>query len=312
MTPDICFFCFLYFSPNQNHSVCANFICKKISGTRLVLAIGPLTFWKHLWGKLTLRLYLLVSLSRLRKPTLLAHDFNIIITFPPTMTDADNSTDAALHPYIGSDGAVKERVFQCLGESWAQSLAEKIKFILLNRAIVSNAHDRNTAQMLDMSVGGKWVSGWVRYRETDTESMPLSLMIPSSSRCIGNHIQEGEEDYYSQQRLSTPLKWVAPCRCILSLRYVHEVCLLRWIAQKQSSSSTSSTSNFFSQSPVSCPACGFQYRLKEQWDGVRWFVATINRMLDSLTGTLSLAGATFSLYITFSAYGGKREAVGRY
>jgi hypothetical protein len=74
---------------------------------------------------------------------------------------------------------------------------------------------------------------------------------------------------------------------------------LRWIAQKQVDQHPQQ------QSTVACPACGYVYRLREKFDFIRSGVGVVNRFLDSIVPVLSLAGATFSFYIAFSAYGGK-------
>ncbi len=47
--------------------------------------------------------------------------------------------------------------------------------------------------------------------------------------------------------------WVQPCRCRGTTKWVHQMCLQRWIDEKQRGNSTAK---------VSCPQCGTPYTIE--------------------------------------------------
>jgi len=89
--------------------------------------------------------------------------------------------------------------------------------------------------------------------------------------------------------------WVHPCKCRGTTKWVHQVCLQRWVDEKQKGNSTTS---------VSCPQCGTGYVIQFPPSGP--FLALLEQV-DKLVGRLCpvIAGGVCvtSLYWTCVTYG---------
>ncbi|KAJ3100762.1 hypothetical protein HDU97_001933, partial [Phlyctochytrium planicorne] len=57
---------------------------------------------------------------------------------------------------------------------------------------------------------------------------------------------------FEDEKKGERVRWVSPCKCKSSLKYVHEECLLRWIAEKEGPI----------QGEVKCPACAHAYKIE--------------------------------------------------
>ncbi|KAI9206415.1 uncharacterized protein BJ171DRAFT_30077 [Polychytrium aggregatum] len=112
---------------------------------------------------------------------------------------------------------------------------------------------------------------------------------PPERRCWICFVEDSEENS------GAPVSWVHPCKCKSSLKYAHEACLLKWIAEKQGTRRTQ----------VSCPACGHPYKIVEPSSSVlnvmKFFDGAIQRSIPFIT----MAGLSVALYTvstTFGAY----------
>jgi len=90
--------------------------------------------------------------------------------------------------------------------------------------------------------------------------------------------------------------WVHPCRCSGTTKWVHHVCLQRWVDEKQKGYNTTN---------VSCPQCGTEYIIRFPPAGL---IMKILDEMDSMIGRTSpliaggiLAGATFWSFVTYGA-----------
>lgn len=90
--------------------------------------------------------------------------------------------------------------------------------------------------------------------------------------------------------------WVHPCRCSGTTKWVHHVCLQRWVDEKQKGNNTAN---------VSCPQCGTEYIIKFPPSGP---IMKILDGLDLLVGRVCpliaggvLVGGTFWLFVTYGA-----------
>jgi len=89
--------------------------------------------------------------------------------------------------------------------------------------------------------------------------------------------------------------WVHPCKCRGTTKWVHQVCLQRWVDEKQKGNSSTG---------VSCPQCGTAYVIEFPSSGA---FLTLLEQLDKLVGRLCpvIAGGVCvsSLYWTCVSYG---------
>jgi len=89
--------------------------------------------------------------------------------------------------------------------------------------------------------------------------------------------------------------WVHPCRCRGTTKWVHQVCIQRWVDEKQKGNNSAG---------VSCPQCGTEYFINFPSAG---FFVRILDALDKLVGRLCpvIAGGVCvgSLYWTCVTYG---------
>ncbi|GAU92910.1 hypothetical protein RvY_04928 [Ramazzottius varieornatus] len=92
------------------------------------------------------------------------------------------------------------------------------------------------------------------------------------------------------------LKWLRPCRCRGSTKWVHYSCLQRWVDSQQKGSVTL---------PVACPQCGAFYLLKFGSVGVLHKILdgierTINKSSPYMAG-ICLVGATYWAAVSYGA-----------
>jgi len=84
---------------------------------------------------------------------------------------------------------------------------------------------------------------------TDYENEPIILRHAA--------IQAGEIDErqcwvcFASDEDDPSASWVAPCRCIGTTKWVHQVCIQRWVDEKQKGNNI----------VVSCPQCGMEYKI---------------------------------------------------
>ncbi|KAI8824101.1 uncharacterized protein EV422DRAFT_518870 [Fimicolochytrium jonesii] len=127
----------------------------------------------------------------------------------------------------------------------------------------------------------------------DLSITPPSAPIPweestgDEKRCWICFLEEDEEEP------SKRLKWVRPCKCKNSLKYAHEDCLLKWIAEKQEPGNTD----------VKCPACGHVYAVDESRDVVLSVFSFVDGSIQSFVPYVTLAGMSMAFYVVSTTYG---------
>ncbi|KAJ3221322.1 hypothetical protein HK099_003582 [Clydaea vesicula] len=79
-----------------------------------------------------------------------------------------------------------------------------------------------------------------------------------------------------------------------SLKDVHLDCLLKWLKEKQAGLLNN---NY-------CPACKFQYKIKLQFDPIRFVVKGVNRLIDFVVPFYTVGVCCVGVYIMSFSYGG--------
>jgi len=126
-------------------------------------------------------------------------------------------------------------------------------------------------------------------------------MIQQQYQAVAEATREDREDEkqcwvcFASEEDDPAAAWVHPCRCRGTTKWVHQVCIQRWVDEKQKG-------NNWTQ--VSCPQCGTEYFIKFPSAGS--FVRILDA-LDKLVGRLCpvVAGGVCvgSLYWTCVTYG---------
>jgi len=89
--------------------------------------------------------------------------------------------------------------------------------------------------------------------------------------------------------------WVAPCLCKGTTKWVHQVCIQRWVDEKQKGNSTAG---------VSCPQCGTEYFIKfPESSAVIRLLDTLDKLVARLCPVIAGGVCVGSLYWTCVTYG---------
>ncbi|TPX33182.1 hypothetical protein SmJEL517_g03795 [Synchytrium microbalum] len=124
---------------------------------------------------------------------------------------------------------------------------------------------------------------------TDSAAMPSPLQDIKAS-------EEEERRCWICLVSDTELKnqsWSKPCKCKSSLKWAHEACLLKWIAEKSTPTS----------SIVACAACGYQYKIKQNSTAILSVFAIIDKVYGDIVPYISLAGLGTAAMVASTTYG---------
>lgn len=121
-------------------------------------------------------------------------------------------------------------------------------------------------------------------------------------------VEQGREDEerqcwvcFASEEDDPVAAWVHPCLCKGTTKWVHQVCLQRWVDEKQKGNNTAG---------VSCPQCSASYTIQFPASGA---FLTLLDALDKLVGRLCpvVAGGVCvgSLYWTCVTYGDRKSVV---
>lgn len=89
--------------------------------------------------------------------------------------------------------------------------------------------------------------------------------------------------------------WVHPCRCSGTTKWVHHVCIQRWVDEKQKGNTTAG---------VSCPQCGTAYIIKFPASGpIMWVVDSADLLVGRLCPYVAGGIGVGSLYWTCVTFG---------
>ncbi|XP_029460173.1 E3 ubiquitin-protein ligase MARCH5-like [Rhinatrema bivittatum] len=90
-------------------------------------------------------------------------------------------------------------------------------------------------------------------------------------------------------------EWVSPCRCRGSTKWIHQLCLQRWLDEKQKGNSMGS---------VSCPQCGTEYRIVFPKLGpLVYFLQQVDRVLSKLSPFAAAGIVVGTAYWSAVTYG---------
>jgi len=100
---------------------------------------------------------------------------------------------------------------------------------------------------------------------------------------------------YGDESDNPHAEWINPCRCIGSTKWVHHVCLMRWIDEKQRGNM---------DIPVSCPQCNTQYNIYFPPLGLACdFLQLIDRTFYKSSPVLATGVVLASIYWSATTYG---------
>lgn len=115
-------------------------------------------------------------------------------------------------------------------------------------------------------------------------------------------VEAGREDEerqcwvcFASQEDDPVAAWVAPCLCKGTTKWVHQVCIQRWVDEKQKGNSTAG---------VSCPNCGTEYFIKfPESSAVIRVLDTMDKLVAKLCPIIAGGVCVGSLYWTCVTYG---------